>query len=294
MTQPQGIQPGVYLDLDIDLYHSDPAISSSGIKTLLRSAEAYWHSSCLNPNRQAQEETPALKWGKAYHTLVFEPEKFDYAIKKGVQTSSVAKTLGEGQYNEMQAMRDRLMRYTLIPNAITGGFAEVSVFWRDEESGLMCRCRFDYWRPGYVVDLKTETAINKETQSDIRYDFPRYGYEVSGAMYMEGSRALKQMLRDGTCHIDERISLDFLERYVANETERFMFLFQEKTPPYEAQGRCISEQDDIGRCGYERFRRGLEIYRHYSEVFQTNPWVSLAPEIVDITIDNMSAAIHYN
>ena len=74
--QPEVIKEGIYFDLPIDQYHADPAISSSGIKLLLKNPQKYWDKSAMNPEKESAD-TDALRVGKAMHCLLLEPEKFE-------------------------------------------------------------------------------------------------------------------------------------------------------------------------------------------------------------------------
>lgn len=59
-------------------YHAHPALGSSGMKVLLKSAKKYWNE-YVNPNRKQKEQTAALKFGSQYDRLVLETETyFDY------------------------------------------------------------------------------------------------------------------------------------------------------------------------------------------------------------------------
>lgn len=59
---------------------------------------------------------------------------------------------------QAEAIRDAVMSHPaagklLAPGA---GIAELSAYWRDQETGVLCRCRPDFWRhDGTIVDLKT-------------------------------------------------------------------------------------------------------------------------------------------
>ena len=163
-------------------YHNDPAIGSSGIKNLIVSPEEYWWDSPLNPER-GELDTAAYRVGRAYHSMVLEPHKpFPFEVKKGCKTSKVEGMIGEGDYTMLERMRDRLQKSPKHWNALHGGVNEVSIFWRDEDSGLMCKIRPDSFAPEWVADLKTCTDVADKA---LRYDFPKYGYDVSGTMYSE-------------------------------------------------------------------------------------------------------------
>lgn len=82
-------KPGIYFDMDEDLYHAVRALSASGIKDLLTSPLTYWCKSPLNPNRR-DVDTEARANGKAMHIRVlagkeafarayaYRPDKADY------------------------------------------------------------------------------------------------------------------------------------------------------------------------------------------------------------------------
>ena len=63
---------GIYFGLSEDGYHADPALSSSGIKTILASPEDYWWQSAMNPDRPTDDDTEAKYWGRAYHKRILE------------------------------------------------------------------------------------------------------------------------------------------------------------------------------------------------------------------------------
>lgn len=81
---------GVFFGLDDRTYLDDPALGSTDVRLLLQSPSDYWHQSALNPHRPAEQETPALLYGRALHKLVLEgsdafkssfckaPDKRDY------------------------------------------------------------------------------------------------------------------------------------------------------------------------------------------------------------------------
>lgn len=63
--------PGIFFGLPESDYHQALALSATGIKALRLDPMAWWEQSPLNPNRQ-DEETPAMKIGKAFHARIVE------------------------------------------------------------------------------------------------------------------------------------------------------------------------------------------------------------------------------
>jgi hypothetical protein len=79
------MKPGIYVsrELSNEEYHADTsAISKSGLDLVHRSP-AHYYAAKLDPDRPAEKkDTPALRFGRAFHTLVLEPDLFfqEYAV----------------------------------------------------------------------------------------------------------------------------------------------------------------------------------------------------------------------
>jgi hypothetical protein len=75
VTEPTIHEPGIWFGLPEETYHSDPALSSSGIRNLLVSPLDYWVNSHMNPD-YVDEKTDAMVTGTAFHRRLLEPERF--------------------------------------------------------------------------------------------------------------------------------------------------------------------------------------------------------------------------
>lgn len=278
-------KPGVYLGVSNEDYHSDPAIGSSSIKTLLKSPLEYWYQSWMNPVRPEKNVTQAMKFGTAYHTYMLEPERFFYTIKPG-KTTTVEGCLAQGEMDAIEAMAAHIKRNAYHSALINKGYPEVSVFWVDPETGIPCKCRFDYWKPHWVTDLKTTTDVSDKA---LRYTIPDFGYDISGAMYMQGVDMLRHMIKTGG-HIDNRISLHFIDEFMNSET-RFVFLMQEKDAPYTSRAQAITEP--VAQCGLDKFRMGLQTAAENFQKYGVNPWPSGYEKIEDMALEALSPSINY-
>lgn len=249
-----GLPPGCYVGLPSEQYHDDPAIGSSGIKLLIERPRRYWFQSPLNPNRIKSKTTPAMKFGTAFHTLILEPEKFDYKIKFGVDQSQIAGTLGDGEYKRLIAMKDQLFSKPRRAALLSEGISEVSVFWRDEATGIMCKVRFDKFAAAWILDLKTALSI---TDKALYWAIHDLGYDVSGAMYSLAARELKKMIRAGY-QMPPEFSQEFIDTFVGFDNQLFAFMIQEKDAPYFS--RCPILTPGVAAIGRNKFRDGLAAY----------------------------------
>ncbi|WP_189521163.1 PD-(D/E)XK nuclease-like domain-containing protein [Mesorhizobium sp. M1B.F.Ca.ET.045.04.1.1] len=132
------------------MYQRDKAVSTTGIKRLLSCPLDYWALSALNPNHEfiASKSTSSLRKGSAFHCLLLEPHEFTkrFTVKDGVKQSSAPGFVGGGEYNEMMAAIDAIRAMPNVSQLFTDGEAEVTMVWEDKETGVLCRCRHDYFR----------------------------------------------------------------------------------------------------------------------------------------------------
>jgi hypothetical protein len=287
MTQPKGLLPGVYVGLSMEAYHADPAIGSSGCKNLIADPELYWENSPLNPNREEDEDTAAKLFGTAYHMLILEPEQFDkaYTIKEGVKSSKVEGMIGEGDYNKMLRMRDRLKANPQHYSLLAEGVAECSIFYRDENTGLMCKIRCDRFAPAWISDLKTADDVSDKA---LRFSFADYGYDISGAMYSVAAMELKKMIAAGY-KMPEQFSQEFVDKFMEQQNQIFAFVYQGKKPPHTTRVWCVTQW--LFDVGYDKYKRALDIYKAHENV--VGAWPSRYDAIENIDESMISQSINY-
>jgi len=300
--------PGVYPYLSMEDYHNDPAIGSSGIKDLLISPLRYWFNSPRNPHRKPRKETPALKFGKGYHAMILEPDNFDKYVavtpekwikaknhpeklsmekqKDLWEEANASKTIiTRAQYETMQEMAFALQVQPQHYNALRFGVPEVSIFWRDEETGLMCKVRPDRFSPTFVPDLKSTSDISDK---NLRFEFPRRGYDISSAQYSEGMMQVRKMIKNGY-KMPEPFTDEFVAEFMGQARQHFAIIWQEKEAPYITRAwRATPWSVEIG---YHKFRKGLYTYEEHKN--NPSPWPSGFPVVEDITEDMVSQAINY-
>lgn len=267
-------------------YHADrSALSRSQIKWMEYSPEHFLaHLNDVEP----MKPTKALKMGDAFHCKVLEPDDFDgrfatmpEGLKKPTSAQIKAKDPSErtieqisvwnefeeetkgktiltsDEMTELDWWSSSVLRnkrfYGLVKR---GGLVENSIFWQDEETGIILKCRPDFLAKdaAYIIDLKTtECAREYEMQSSIR----KYGYDVQAAMMFDACKAL-----------------------FGKEPESFVIAAVEKSKPFVP---AIYNLDpavlDIGRY---KLRKYLGMIKHCQESDVWNGYGNGA-EIIDIS-----------
>jgi hypothetical protein len=264
-------------------YYDNPAMSQSKLKDLKKSPKHFW-AKHINPDREPQEETEAMRFGKAFHMYLLEPQKFmtsyvvapniDKRTKIGKEIHAVFMANSEGKYvisendiKTIKCMRDSILNKKSSRILFNGGLAEHELYWRDRETGINCKAKPDYhFKPcelfpnGAIIDPKTTGSANAEEFSKSIYNF---GYHNQAAWYCDA----------------------YKEEYGTDIDPIFINVPIEKETPYEC-GFYVADEIMI-KMGRKENRRLLNLY---NECLNTGKWdgypdkieyISLPPWIIN-------------
>ncbi len=141
----------------------------------------------------------------------------------------------------LMGMQKMLLAHPTIGGLFDEGRPEVSAYWTDEETGVLCKIRPDWLLPikatdhhrHMLIDLKSAIDASQEGFERAVYNF---GYHISAAMYLEGW---------------EKATGEDLSGY-------FLFVAQEHQRPYALAPYPID--DDALAIGKVRFHEALRVY----------------------------------
>jgi hypothetical protein len=194
-------------------YAAAPGINFSTLRFMSQSPLHYLHA-LNNP----PAETPAMLLGRATHTAVFEPQRFqlDYAVWSGDRRGGAYQQfadeaaaqgrsiLKEGEYSTALAIRDSVRGIPEVAALLEKGQPETSLFWVNPQTGLACKGRLDWIAgEGAILDLKTTTSIDPRIFATHAW---RMGYFHQAAMYQEGyavSSGMGTILRCGLIAVEK-------------------------------------------------------------------------------------------
>lgn len=185
------------LDLPASDYHRHPALNQSTLKKM-GEAKSMAHFKCMIDAEEPDK--PEFAFGRAFHTAVLEPDKFEDSVLVFTETKSRGvkfdKFLKENpgrdillahEYDLLMAMRDRFFTHPISKTATLGAKVEASVFWEDPATQLECKARFDALRPDIIWDVKTAKDASAAGFGDAAKS---YGYHRQAAWYMDAANAV--------------------------------------------------------------------------------------------------------
>lgn len=266
------IKTGIYPDLTNEQYHASSGISKSGLAILVEKTPLHYWAAYLDPDREPRVETKAFKIGAAGHKLILEPEDFDneYAVlpqaidalhgATKIKKEYIEKLENKGltdlkisEYKDICKMAQRVKDHPEAGVLLSSGKAEQSFYWIDPDTGVLCKCRPDYWIPDIVIpDYKTTKDARDDKFSRSCADFT---YHIQAAFYSDGVAAL------------------------TGEQLNMPFIAQEKESPYALNVFWIDPPDvSMGR---DQYKRALDIY---AECVENDNWPGYKPTIRTISL----------
>lgn len=242
--------PCIIRNMPSEVYHSIEGLSNSGLKMLLDCPARYYYKylsgeyeakekpsfkigkACHKYILEGEEAFYQEYWHNPYSDLtktelvrmLQEKYGYDSSISKypvvdlmdmlltseGIEPKNIH--LNSNEINQVigtaRAIKENKHALAAFSQK---GESELSLFWIDEETGVMLKCRPDFlpYDCKLVPDYKTACSVNPET---FYGDFIKFGYHVQAAMYKEGIKAVTGI-----------------------NVESFFFVAQEKEPPYITQ-----------------------------------------------------------
>lgn len=289
-------EPCIIRGMPNEIYHKYPALSNSGLKTLIKCPAKYYYK--YISGEYEPKEKPYFKIGKAAHKYILEgKEEFEkeywhnpYSEMKKDELIELLMTFGYEQQNVKKLLVGELMELILKeaniePKAIhltaselnqvvcmarsikadlkannalsKKGESELSIFWQDEKTGVWLKCRPDYLPYDCVNVPDYKTAESADPETFFN-SFIKYGYHVQAAMYRMGIKAVTGI-----------------------DVKNFFFIVQEKEPPYVTQ-IFNPDVEHLIVWGEKAIYSGIE---KYLECKERGIWAGYSERIIELRIE---------
>ncbi len=262
--QPTGFEPGIYFNMGDVEYHNDPALSHSGINHILVSELDYWVNSCHNPAREFKEGE-GMKFGKYSEMYLLEKKKFlaTYNVAGG-QYKPGRKVIDRATYDRVVESVKEIRSDKNSSAYFEHGYPQVSIFLRDEETGVMLRIRADYMRTFGCVDLKRMRSIQNH---QLGYYCAEHGLDLQDYLYRKVIAQAKRELLAGTIKPVGDVDQVWLDAFAKDPDSMFMFFAQRSTSPFIYKIKYFAP--DIRDNAKIRTEEGIRKYLSMIERFGT-------------------------
>jgi len=261
---------GVFFGLPAEQYHAAPGVSQSTLKKFGEEPTPKHYQDSLKKPRKV---TPEMEFGTILHTSVLEPEKVvgsyyvrpakykgdDGTMRPWHGGAKVCKeweaknndkpVIDTEQFDSIPAILASVNRHPRFSAMLESGRREVSYFKRDEETGLLLKCR---------CDLMAQDSNEKTFIGDPKFTFR------GGASREEFQKQAELMGYD----------IQMASYLFITGASHFVFMVCERESPFES---CEWELEGVNEKTGEDYRvGGMRKYRallnRYAECVANNSW----------------------
>jgi hypothetical protein len=257
-------------------YHEGMGWSSSQVKTMAEKTPLHFYDKYLADDREEMATDIYGKFaiGSLFHSMVLEPEKKiaeEFLVVEEINRRSKAgkenfvkdmeEALGTKRYmvtkaevEDCKKMTEQARKQPLFNSLFTGGSAELSVYWIDPDTELLCKCRPDYLhKDNIIVDLKSCIDASQDGAGKASFNF---GYYISAAFYLDGVAAA-----------------------TGKDTDSFIFAFMEKVRPFACAPYVIQPEDiALGRAMYKAALQRIK------DCIRAERWPGYSTEITELEV----------
>lgn len=271
-------EPGIYYDIPNPAYHADKtAIGNSGLK-LVMDCPALYFGQYLDPERPPTEdkESAAQLFGNMTHCALFEHAAFNHRYRIGPVVSNKnvkawqdfkkecgdagASAIDGTQYKIARQIRKQALALPDLKEALLHphGRGEVSTYWRDPATGVLCKCR-----PDWVMPVGNDGVVLWDAKTFATGDAREFGRQVPRMRY----------------HLQAAWYADGYAKATGKNVLAFVFIVIGDEWPHAIN--LVMLDDEAMRAGQLMYRGALDTY---AECLKTGVWPGYAPGIKTITL----------
>jgi len=195
-------------------------------------------------------------------------EEFEHNVEERGQL-----IVTDEMFEKAQSARKMIAINPDYNDRFTDGYAEVTIVWDDEETGVRLKARIDYLTANTKFDLKTFNnfmSINFETAM-IKAIFGNK-YHLQSVMYMDGFRALQKLSKKKGVIIKtaNNEQWELAQEALANENHKYALVFIEQQEPFEILGKGFEERESAEGSRNNYFISGENLYRRLLKNYVEN------------------------
>lgn len=264
----KGLAPGIYFGLADEIYFGDPALSRSDILALLDTPNTYWLNSWMNPARESKEKNDEMIFGSAFHALLFEPKEFSkrFFIMPPDKWQTGKHLITSQQFDQLKKSIDVLRAGKHSNLFLRGGMPEVTIVFDDD--GVRYRTKHDYLCVPLTTEFKTTVSLE---EWHLKNEFRKRALDVQQALYLRSRVRFREQYRAGEAHVYGNVDKAFFRKFMDEELNDFIFIFQRKSPPYPFLP-LMPEQDNYD-SGMNKIEFTRRIYKQYMDLYGVKvPW----------------------
>lgn len=242
------------------------------------------------PDTGEEYQRAAVKADWIRQLLELEPEAeiFDVLQAQFLAEHDGKLVITAEQYQQLHVATHMIEHDPEIQDAFRGGYAEVTLIWYCEKTGVPMKARVDYLKLDEIVDLKTVgNQRDRSIETAIRFEIAGYHYNFQPVVYFEGVDAVREVVRkqglsaihvaEGYGYPADDVRTWALKWAKSRAPVEFLWVFQQKGDAPITRGVRFPRTGITHQDTEFLIDRAKRHFLQFSEVFETEPWLDIKP-----------------
>lgn len=211
--------------------------------------------------------------------------------------SNGRRVLSEDNIEVLEGIRDSLERRKNMPELFNNIRSEITIIWKDEATGIMCKCRLDGARPEAIAEVKSFSVQNKKGLMKTIYDTINYDrYNLQFYVYQEALRTIIKKVKANKAKVFGDVEPEWLKEFLKSPEKQFFILFFRTQAPYQCKAIELRRNFADGGSSNVYFTEaqslwniGISAYQRCCELYGVERWVDTkdVDELMDEHIPNV-------
>ena len=148
------------------------------------------------------------------------------------------KVLSPEDFKILQDIKFSFSMKNDVPRLIQNGHSEVTIIWKDEQTGILCKCRLDWVRPEAIIDIKS-FSVKDKSKSLFEYlykqtNFNYYNYQFY--IYQQALEIIINKINTGNAKFFGEVEKSWMSDFLATPTKQFFIVYIRTAAPYQMKG----------------------------------------------------------
>jgi len=229
------------------------------------------------------EDNYKSTWKKADYEEAIDGDPTAYLWDARIaQADALAKSQGkvciwsEEVWNNMAYAEKMMNSYNL--GIFENGMPEVSIFWKDTETGVPLKSRVDYLRPDIIGEYKTLYVQRGKNLRKAALDAIKWEkYDIQAAMATIAVAMGMNMINSKSGVIEGDVDGKFIDAIRQTSEKPFVFAFQQEEKPNAVRSLRVTRHGgdlfNVFGSGLMQMQQGIALYNQFWEKFGEKQWL---------------------
>jgi hypothetical protein len=208
--------------------------------------------------------------------------------------------INEFDVETINGIKDSFQRRQQMPELLNNTRSEIVVIWKDENTGIMCKCMIDAARPEAIGEVKSFSVkdFNKPIEETMQRELNFRHYNHQYYVYSEALSIVINKVNKGTAKVFGEVDPVWLEHFLKIPNKQFFLMFFRTQAPYQCKGYEMEQAIAHGATENVYFNqasilwaRALEKLQSCYKRFGTSRWLD-DDEIVVLTDEHVPGILY--